>query len=248
MFSRSQFVSSTVFLTVVLGAAALIATSATRAAGAGTPLLPDLEALPADNLSFDVVRLNGGRHNVLRFGTTIWNAGQGRMELRSPKKSQQVYQYVYDAPAGGSLVQQLFVGNDIAFSKDHNHFHVEDFAQYTLLQQSATGQFSAVSKGTKTSFCIEDMSRLTGTYAGEYAQCGISVQGLTVGWADTYVASLPEQWVDLGPVRGGGPPLADGEYALQIQANPAGHLSEERSDNNSSLRYFSVTAGVIIPH
>jgi hypothetical protein len=75
------------------------------------------------------------------------------------------------------------------------------------------------------------------------------MQGLSVGWGDTYVWSLPEQWVDLGTS-----PLADGSYVLRSIADPLNRLHESanRADHsresvqaNEATTAFSVVGGHI---
>jgi hypothetical protein len=218
------------------------------ASSAGPPLLPDLQTLAPTALRFDVVQMTDGAHNVLRFDNTVHNVGPGRLELEGRKRSK-IYQRVYDAPQGGSLVETLFLGNDGVFHKGHNHYHLENFASYTLQQQVGGAYVDTTQVGTKTSFCVIDVTRVSGSYSPQYWQCGRAVQGLTVGWGDTYNAALADQWIDLGKVVFGQPALADGQYAVKSKANPAvggsPHIAEANGGNNVGIRFFNVAGGVI---
>jgi hypothetical protein len=113
------------------------------------------------------------------------------------------------------------------------------------LQRDSGGAFrESTKKGTKTSFCIEDTQRLERTFASQYNSCGLELQGLTPGWADTYGSHLADQWIVLGAE-----PLADGEYAVQSITDPKGVLNEgarERKANNTALAYFTVRDGQIL--
>ena len=186
---------------------------------------------------------------MLRFDNTVWNAGPGRLELEGSKRSK-IYQNLYDAPTGGVRVQQLYLGNDSVFHPGHNHYHLQNFASYLLLHEDGSGAYRATAhNGTKTSFCIIDTERVQGTSSAQYTLCGRTLQGLTVGWADTYGARLDEQWIDLG-VATSTAPLADGEYAVQSTANPpsgnaARKLTESNYGNNVAITYFTVQAGAI---
>jgi hypothetical protein len=244
----SRIVLSIFVAGIVLGSAAYGAR--TTASGAGTPQLPDLQTLPPDHLRLDTVQLADGRqHNVIRFDNTILNSGAGRLEFEGKKRSK-VYQNIYDTATGGALAEKVFIGNDSVFHPGHNHYHIENFASYVLLRKDASGAYVETSaRGTKTSFCIVDTVRIQGSYAPAYTSCGRTIQGLTVGWADVYGASLADQWVDLG-IATGGRPLADGEYAIQSTANPGNgsgisKIRESNYSNNMNRRYFTVVNGVL---
>lgn len=231
-------------------AVAALASQMGPAGGAGPALYPDLVTLQPDNLSFDVVTLADGRaHNVIRFDNGVANTGPGRLELEGKKRSK-IYQRVYDAPQGGTLVQNTFLGNDGVFHRGHNHYHIENFASYVLLRRDpGTGAYGEISRGTKTSFCIIDVRRVSGSDSAQYTGCGRTLQGLTVGWSDIHGAYLADQWIDLG-VAAGGPALADGEYKVQSTANPgiggSPRIIETNYANNTNERSFSVVAGRIV--
>jgi hypothetical protein len=212
----------------------------------GATLYPDLRTLPPSNLSFD--RLNDGTH-VLRFANTVWNAGEGRLELEGdphprPGVAKKIFQNLYDAPAGGHLVSQRQVASDVVYHESHQHFHFADFASYLLLARDGSGRYQATTKkGTKTSFCIMDTIRVDGGYRDQYRVCGRELQGLSVGWGDEYGAELPDQWIALGAQ-----PLADGEYGVQSIADPKGVLNEGgggREADNAAVTYFTVRQGGI---
>jgi len=69
------------------------------------------------------------------------------------------------------------------------------------------------------------------------------LQGLSVGWGDTYVYSLPEQWIDLGTAS-----LPNGSYVLRSIADPKDTLIEsgdrnvlrEGAEANEAVVSFSV--------
>jgi len=210
-------------------------------ARAGAALYPDLRTLRPTNLYFDrVVYSDGSTHYVLRFANTVWNAGSGRLELEGQKRSK-IYQRIYDAPKGGTLVQRLYLGNDSIYHEGHEHYHLENFASYLLLKKDASGVYQATTKkGTKTSFCIMDTGRISGSYSAQYTSCGKTLQGLTVGWGDTYGAGLIGQWVDLGTSR-----LADGTYAVRSTADPLNKIAESNDGNNRASTCFTVRSGTI---
>ena len=184
-------------LLVVLGT---IAAGSRGATGVGSPLYPDLQTLRPSGLYFESANLGDGLlHYLLRFSNTVWNAGEGRLELQgdpSPGGHSGIYQNLYDGSIGGSLALQRFVGDDFIYHPDHYHYHFEGFATYSLLKRDSAGVYQDTTRrGYKTSFCIIDYSRITssGPSWAVYTGCNGSLQGLSVGWGDTYYASLPGQ-------------------------------------------------------
>jgi hypothetical protein len=228
------------------------------AAGAAVGRYPDLRTLPPTNLRLDSAVIGGSQHRVLRFSNTVWNAGPGRLELRGDSSSGRTvaYQRLYD---GTSLVGEWPVGS-FTYHPTHYHWHFEDFAQYELWTRTdyehwlATGRTGSQARwrGGKVTFCIADThqartlpgSPSSPTYG---AQCGQGLQGLSIGWGDTYPYSLPDQWIDLGSTG-----LTPGQYVLRSVADPLNliHESPNKADlaveggaDNEGVTAFSVTAG-----
>ena len=229
---------------VLVGAVGGLAAAAGPAAGAGPALYPDLRTRTPADLAFDV--LADGTH-VLRFSNTVWNAGEGRLELEGDPHPQQdaaktIYQNLYDAPTGGNRVSHTQVSSDVVYHPSHEHYHFADFSNYLLLKKAKNGRYRATTKqGVKTGFCIMDLARVRGSYEPQYTACGRELQGLSVGWGDVYGSDLPEQWVVLGDRR-----LADGEYGLRSTADPKNKLDEGgRDGNNAATAYFTVSGGQI---
>jgi lysyl oxidase len=208
---------------------------------------PDLKTLKPTDLQFDTV----GGSQVLRFSNTVWNRGQGPLELRgktvttSTGDKTRVFQRIYD---GSGNYTSKAVGV-FAYHPSHNHFHFGDFARYELWTraeydrwvESGGSQGQAQRRGSKTTFCIMDTRKvrdLTGSPGSTvYSQCGRTLQGLSVGWGDTYGYHLPEQWIDLGTTR-----LADGRYVLRSVADPKNRLYESANKNNALRESDSANA------
>ncbi len=251
MMSRSRCAVALAVLGCVVAAAP---------AQAASILYPDLRTLAPSGLRFDSGTLvpGGETHYVLRFSNTVWNAGQGPLEIHgTPGGSSTITQRIFD-DAGGFT--DVAVSSDLLFHPSHDHFHLQDFAEYELWTKAefeawiASGRNVGKAKhvGSKTSFCIMDtrrVSTLLGAPSSSYGECGSTVQGLSGGWGDTYDRSLPEQWVDVGVS-----PLADGSYVLRSIADPLDklHESARRSDAsresaqaNEATTAFTVRRGHI---
>jgi hypothetical protein len=135
------------------------------------PLYPNLRTLPVSDLRFDMhPDPDKASQHILRFANTVWNAGEGRLELESdadsPDVPEPIYQNLYDAPVGGNRIERKRVASDFIFHPNHNHFHFADFAEYLLLgQDTTTGAYRPMkTEGIKTSFCIMDSERVEGSY------------------------------------------------------------------------------------
>jgi hypothetical protein len=258
-----------VFSLAMIGAATLLAVGVAlllvSEAPAATPRYPDLKTLQPYDLRFEtrVVDETGTPHNLLRFSNTVWNAGEGPLEIhaktvgsKSAKKTR-VFQYIYD-DAGGFTSKQV---GDMVFHPSHNHFHFENFASYELWRKadydnwvaSNRAQGQAIKRGTKTTSCIMDTNLVqplpNSPNSPVYNFCDLDVQGMSVGWGDTYGWSLPDQWIDLGTS-----PLPDGEYVLRSVADPSNKLyesanrsdtSRESQQDNEGVTFFRVEGSTI---
>jgi hypothetical protein len=224
-------------LIVLLVIAIEIGWIANAASAAGFPLYPDLVTLPPSGL---YVERGANGHYLLRFANTAGNLG-GRLEIAVGPGTRDLYQNVYDQYIGGTRVVRQRVGSDLIYHPEHNHFHFEGFASYELLKRDSAGYYKATArKGSKTTFCILDSTRISniGPTYQTFSGCGATVQGMSAGWADVYIASLFGQWIDLGSS-----PLPDGAYAIRSVADPDNRLTEVNDFNNAGLTYFRILNG-----
>jgi lysyl oxidase len=118
----------------------------------------------------------------------------------------------------------------------HHHYHLEAFASFELVN-AQTGQL--VRGSDKVSFCINDTGSFDLSLPGaqqpsssglgyySYLDCAPrdSVQGVSIGWADTYGWKTPGQEID---VTG----LPAGDYCVVTQTDPDNHLAESNEGNN----------------
>jgi hypothetical protein len=221
--------------------------AAARAGGSGAELLPDVVIRPITEIK--IKKRKGVK--LLRFASTIGNAGTGIVELKpdSPTRSAQndcdgdgdplndrkAFQRIYrDTDGDGVFIRGIdeLLGRRFAgcsfFHPAHDHWHFEEFARYRLVKP-ATGRIVASSE--KVSFCVRDSIRFGPSLPGSpfpahYGSCTQdSVTGLSIGWADYYGSTLPGQELD---VRG----LPDGRYCLRNEADPGDRLRESDDRNN----------------
>ncbi|HNA88654.1 MAG TPA: Ig-like domain-containing protein [Anaerolineales bacterium] len=234
---------------------------------------PDLRTLPPRDLRFDRTDVDAespvAMHNVLRFSNTVYNAGEGKMEMwgsiNPVTKNGIAYQRVYDTD-GTYMDYQVGI---FYYHIPHDHYHFEDWGQYELWSKAdyedflANGGSSAeyTHIGTKTTACVLDEEFITTLietpFPGVYPWTGcmpnaenLMVEGLSVGWGDTYDYYRFEQWIDLGQGT-----LADGDYVLRSISDPLNKMYEsagkadpikESVADNEAVTYFTISGGNIM--
>lgn len=201
---------------------------------------PDLKA--AEPLRARVVQRNGARR--LYFTTKIENRGPGPLIVEG-KTVSTPFGPVTEATQilwrqDGSTCRRP--AGTFEFHASHNHFHLNDFAEYQLRRGNPlTGE--VVARASKVSFCLLDIEPIRGMGGRRqvFGQCGTQegIQGLSSGWADVYDDFYPEQLIELDSCRtdGGVPP---GQYWLVNVADPDDVLLEDREDYASNAGWVSV--------
>lgn len=223
----------------VLSGATLAAPSA-EGTTAGTKHYPDLLTRKPSDLN--IVRecsllVTGDCKKLLRFSNTVWNKGDGRLEMRPVNDSSlgktKAYQRIWSHDASGKwyLVEEFEVG-EFVFHTSHNHWHFEGFANYALQNENSDGSIGNNVKRSsqKTTFCVIDTNRINSNleHSGPqtYTKCGqTDITGLTVGWGDKYKYNLSGQWIDITN-------LPDGRYWLVSTADYQDRLKETNNSNN----------------
>jgi hypothetical protein len=215
-------------------AAAAVLSCAALGAAAQVARTPNLTPLPASNFSL-VTNANGTQS--LRFATTGWNNGTGPFQLEAGPVDtgggkQQVFQRVFNSDGTSSL----FFAGWFEWHNGHNHFHFDDYALYTLQPVNAAGASSRT--GAKTTFCVMDTTKINGALAGAptnavYSTCGNQIQGMSIGWGDTYGAHLAGQELDFT----GNP---DGLYQVRIEIDPKKVMVESNKNDNVSCALINV--------
>jgi hypothetical protein len=204
-------------------------------------LTPNLVATPAKDLNI----VMSGATKLLRFSTLSWNSGSGALELRPGDTvsglGQRVMQRLYNDDGTWTDVE---INAWMDWHEAHNHFHLNDYASYYLLPADGSGP--ALRTGTKTSFCILDTTRMDTRLPGAskkavYSTCNPDVQGMSVGWGDTYGYQLAGQSLDITD-------LPDGAYILRIVIDPKNYLIESNdSDNTANIAIQITGTSVTVP-
>ena len=203
--------------------------------------LPDLVALPGWAMS-TYARHN---HDYLAFNSTEWNAGPGTMVVEGFRgtndPSMDAFQYflVDGQPTGRAPIGEL----EYHAGGGHNHWHFEEFTQYTLLDAS---QQQILVSG-KQSWCLVntdaiDLTLPNANLLGYGQDLSTSCGGpgalwirevLDVGWGDTYGQYVKGQAFDITG-------LPNGTYFVRVHVNPTGAMFESSTANNIEDRLIKL--------
>jgi|GEM_PF-4220941 len=194
-------------------------------------MLPDVMPIAGEGERYIDTSERLGRA-VYRFGTTVANNGDGPLEIWGGEASgstQEVLQRIYDTD--GTSYDRL--AGSFVYHPEHGHVHLEGFATFNLRSVGEDGEpGELVASGGKTSFCLINIAHpfpeTTDAVSQPHGRGGEScdtIQGISVGHADVYDASLAGQWIDVTD-------LPDGEYFLEVHADPDDHLLEIDETNN----------------
>ena len=174
--------------------------------------LTRVEDFPANFCSVQEGGVTPGTHAVLRFTVTTPNIGNADVFVGSPLAHM-------DPNGDGNFSDQdgLF-----EFATCHQHFHFKHYATYRLIDTNGT-----VWKAAKRGFCMLDTDPYntnSGDGTWNYRSCGTTTvdgfQGISDGWADTYVWKLGGQYFVLDG-GDGQPVVPPGVYTIQVEVNPA---------------------------
>lgn len=238
----------------------------------GPPVYPDLRIKDLTRCGAGDMAATGGTcfkiddtsvpgTKLLKFGVVTMNTGStpgstGPAEIVAHRSSAaatdwQAEQHVYDA--NGRLALTIPVpGLEFYYATDgHNHWHIKDFDDYSLLDSTGT----QLRVGEKHGFCIQDNTTwdpwqgLPGVSATEVyteaGSCGKAqpdatsiVHGLSVGWGDTYPTSLPDQGIDITGVP-------DGTYTVRVHADARGAVTESNENNNTASVQVQISGSTV---
>jgi hypothetical protein len=206
--------------------------------------MPNLVVLPAEELGIT----GSGDRRVLQFASILANTGSGPLQVAPvpdevcPPRQRYVEQRVFvDAAAEGDAAasfdprqdrrQAALPGGCMLFHPRHEHWHFDSTAAYTLTDVADDAPLVA---RDKVSFCLRDSEPLKGAaqrHRRTYEECARNRrQGISVGWADRYDATLAGQRLALPPG------LPDGPYCLRLEVDPFDLLTEvDETDNTSAI-------------
>lgn len=193
-------------------------------------LMPDI--VPTQ--PFQILIKNSDGKKLLRFSTTFYNQGQGPLELfgHTDRSKNITYanQYLYEVDGPG-LYRDI---GSFVYHPDHSHWHVDQYVFYQLWTINGEGNAEKLLMTTdKMSFCIwdedpHDLNREKASKSRVYFRtCNGRQQGMSVGWSDTYDASIEGQELDITGIP-------DGNYIFRTTINPDKKMLETDYSNNEN--------------
>ena len=198
----------------------------------GEERLPDLVASPL--IEFETGR-NAAGTEVLFFSAEIENRGEGAFVLRAIRREGSSSWRVWQRIPHEQGYERIGVPAELEYAGDaHDHWHIRKAARYRLL-----GAAGDTREDNKVGFCFFDNLHEQPDLAGSPRDtvhpvdaCGTRTaveldMGLSIGWGDRYVWTLPGQSVDITG-------LEPGRYRLEMTADPDGWFRESRTDNNTT--------------
>jgi Lysyl oxidase len=220
-------------------------------AQAATDVLPDLRTRGLTDFRIQVTSTGEKR---LRFTTQIANLGPGPFEVYAKRPNidtanMTVFQRVHNT--AGDYRSIPVTGTHAFYSGDgHNHWHIFKLQEFEIRKLNADGTEGPIAgSGAKTGFCFYDntvynLSLPNARQSPRYKGCGtessLSIKiGISVGWADTYGASLAYQWIKING-------LPDGNYKVRIRTDPKNWFAEAVESNNSISTTVKITGNTVV--
>jgi hypothetical protein len=223
---------------------------ATAAAAKPRDLLPDLvQGLPTP-IETVIDDSTDTAQTRLVFGSTIANAGAGPLILtarRKPGASTMEAHQVIRRSDGSSYARRQVAGTlKYVQASDHQHWHLLGIDRYELWTGDASRRLR---RDRKQGFCLGDRYELfpgrrlprqpsRPSYPGA---CGKDrpdlthvVEGITIGWGDSYKANIEGQYIDITGI-------APGRYLL-VHRIRLGGLLETNPYNDASCAAFTLSA------
>ncbi len=224
----------------------LLGVTAATSVTAADDLLPDLIMTSPYNLQIE--RGDSGRYK-LRFGTIVWNVGNGPLEVRAGDRVGEIMNelmQVVHTRDGGAREHRPPGGFAFYAGDGHDHWHISRFVTVSLFPTFSTpadenGPTYNERNLRKLGFCLTDLVRAPAAMrpansarriSFPVSGCGVRESdslriGISVGYGDDYKPFFNHQTVD---VTG----LPSGQYRLCVTVNDNGMWLEQDGANNSA--------------
>jgi hypothetical protein len=228
----------------LIAVAALAALAAAAPSPCADPALalrcPDLVMAPPSHLH--VGRSPSGR-TVLRMQNRIVNVGAGPAELFGQRVSA-LEMHARQVIVNTAGVRRRFeTGAELYFksvpSRGGSYWKLKDAARFELWAiDPAAHRTQLLRIGPKLDYCLRDLRRArTGPTVRRqrlYPACNQRASkrearvGMSVGWADAYPPTYPDNWIDVTGLQGC--------FAIVHRVDPLHHVFESNENNNVASR------------
>jgi hypothetical protein len=219
-----------------------------------TELRPDLRTAPLPTSPSNFRIATAGGTTTFAFSNGLQNGGQGPFEVApaaapasddcnnngDPNDDVAMNQRIFLDSGDGVFTRGVDTGQTLhpagcmAFHQAHSHYHVDQMSNYRLISE-ATGAVTKTS--SKVTFCLIDNVRFDPTLPGSppsahFNSCGLTDQGISIGWHDVYHYSLEGQSFNVTD-------LPAGDYCLRSRIDPNNRFLEtDESNNVAEQRYY----------
>jgi Lysyl oxidase len=228
----------------LIGVAALAALAVAAPSPCADPALalrcPDLVMAPPSHLR--LAHSPSGR-SVLRMENRIVNVGAGPAEFFGQRVSS-LEMHARQVIANAAGVRRRFeTGAELYFksvpSRGGSYWKFQDAARFELWAVDLTAhRTQLVRTGPKLDYCLRDLKRVRGGpavrrhafFPGCNQRAGKRevTLGTSVGWADAYPSTYPDNWIDVTGLTGC--------FAVVHRVDPLHHIFESNETNNVSSK------------
>jgi hypothetical protein len=198
---------------------------------------PDLVMAPPSHLR--VERSPSRRHVVLRMGNRIVNVGAGPAELFGQRISlTEVRARQVVADAAGRR-RRIDTGAELYFksvpSRGGSYWKFQNAARFELWAIDLAGHRTQLVRiGPKHDYCLRDLDRVRGGPTVRrkrfFGACNQRARkrevtlGTSVGWADVYPSTYPDNWIDVTGLSGC--------FSVVQRVDPGNGIFESNEANN----------------
>lgn len=189
------------------------------------------------------VRRTGGGRTLLLMDNYLYNRGPGRVQFRGHRSSR----YLMDAVqivdrSGGRSPIPVQTGAKLTWkyvdATRGNFWKFKNAARFELWRLNARGQRTRLLRfGPKLDYCLRDLFRFgrgprvrQGPFFGACSQdlgATVDTLGISVGWADGYPYTYPQNWIDVSGLRGC--------HLIIHRADPLNHVLETNESDNTNF-------------
>jgi hypothetical protein len=200
---------------------------------------PDLVMTPPRRL---VVRRTAAGKRLLLMDNYLYNRGPGRVQFRGHRTER----YRMDAVqlvdrSGGRAPAPVQTGAKLTWkyvdSSRGNYWKFQNAARFELWRLNGEGRrVKLLRYGPKLDYCLRDLFRFgrgprvrQGPFFGACSQdlgATTDILGISVGWADGYPYTYPQNWVDVTGLHGC--------HLIIHRADPLNHVLETDEDDNTN--------------
>lgn len=226
----------------------------------GTPVLPDIgiRTLRLFSITNPTTGQFAGR-KLLKFPAVTANVGDGPLEIHAQRSGTTSTdwvgtQHVRNTDGSITKLPPSPTAGFVFGGDGHNHWHIKDFDSYELF----TTDGESLALGEKHGFCFEDNTSYR-DWPGSAkhpasprypvyvppAICNVGqpqatniMHGLSVGWSDTYPATLPDQAIDITG-------LPNGDYVVKVTADWQHLWAETNEANNSASARVRINGNTV---